>query len=64
MSGHTRETNDVVTTVLFQLLSNGQFDPSFGKNGVLNVALLASVAEAYDVALQGENRQPPHKMAP
>ena len=55
MSGHTRETNDVVTTVLFRLLSNGQFDPSFGKNGVLNVALLASVAEAYDVALQGQN---------
>lgn len=55
VSGHTRETNDVVTTVLFRLLSNGQFDPSFGKNRVLNVALLASVAEAYDVALQGQN---------
>ena len=55
VSGHTRETNDVVTTVLFRLLSNGQFDLSFGKNGVLNVALLASVAEAYDVALQGQN---------
>lgn len=55
VSGHTRETNDVVTTVLFRLLSNGQFDPIFGENGVLNVALLASVAEAYDVALQGQN---------
>ena len=55
VSGHTRGTNDVVTTVLFRLLSNGQFDPSFGKNGVVNVALLASVAEAYDVALQGKN---------
>ena len=54
VSGHTRGTNDVVTTVLFRLLSNGQFDPSFGKNGVVNVALFASVAEAYDVALQGQ----------
>ena len=40
--------------MLFRLLSNGQFDPSFGKNGVVNVALFASVAEAYDVALQGQ----------
>ena len=55
VSGHTRGTNDVVTTVLFRLLSNGQFDPSFGNNGVVTVALLASVAEAYDVALQGQN---------
>jgi uncharacterized delta-60 repeat protein len=55
VSGHTRGTNDVVTTVLFRLLSNGQFDPSFGNNGVVKVALLASVAEAYDVALQGQN---------
>lgn len=55
VSGHTRGTNDVVTTVLFRLLSNGQFDPSFGNTGVVKVALLASVAEAYDVALQGQN---------
>ena len=53
--GHTDGTNDVVTTVLFRLLSNGQFDSSFGQNGVVNVVLLASVAEAYDVALQGQN---------
>ena len=48
-------TNDVVTTVLFRLLPNGRFDSSFGTNGVVNVALLTSVAEAYDVALQGKN---------
>ena len=55
VSGHTRGTNDVVTTVLFRLLSNGQLDPSFGNTGVVKVALFASVAEAYDVALQGQN---------
>ena len=48
-------TNHVVTTVLFRLLQNGRFDSSFGTNGVVSVALLASVAEAYDVALQGQN---------
>jgi uncharacterized delta-60 repeat protein len=55
VSGHTDGTSDVVTTVLFRLLPNGQFDSSFGNNGVVNVALLTSVAEAYDVALQGQN---------
>jgi uncharacterized delta-60 repeat protein len=39
LSGHTDGTNDVVTTVLFRLLSNGQFDPSFGNNGVVNVGV-------------------------
>ena len=55
VSSHTSGTNAVVTTVLFRLLANGQFDSSFGKNRVVNVALLASFAEAYDVALQGQN---------
>lgn len=32
VSGHTRGTNDVVTTVLFRLLPTGQFDSSFGQN--------------------------------
>lgn len=54
VSGHTSDA-EVVTTVLFRLLPNGQFDSSFGQNGVVNVALLAFVAEAYDVALQGQN---------
>lgn len=54
VSGHTSDAG-VVTTVLFRLLPNGQFDSSFGQNGVVNVALLAFVAEAYDVALQGQN---------
>lgn len=53
-SGHTSDAG-VVTTVLFRLLSNGQFDTSFGRDGVVNVALLQFVAEAYDVALQGTN---------
>jgi hypothetical protein len=30
-------------------------DTHFGQNGVMNEALLAFVAEAYDVALQGQN---------
>ena len=54
VSGHTSDAG-VVTTVLFRLLPTGQFDSSFGRNGIVNVALLASVAEAYDIALQGQN---------
>ena len=54
VSGHTSDTG-VVTTVLFRLLPDGQFDTSFGRDGVVNVALLPFVAEAYDVALQGQN---------
>ena len=54
VSGHTSDAG-VITTVLFRLLPNGQFDATFGRNGVVNVALLAFVAEAYDVAMQGQN---------
>jgi uncharacterized delta-60 repeat protein len=54
VSGHTSDAG-VITTVLFRLLPNGQFDSTFGRNGVVHVALLAFVAEAYDVALQGQN---------
>ena len=44
-----------VSEQLFRLLSNGQLDPSFGNTGVVKVALVASVAEAYGVALQKQN---------
>jgi uncharacterized delta-60 repeat protein len=54
VSGHTSNAG-VVTIVLFRLLPDGQFDSSFGRDGVVNVALLPFIAEAYDVALQGEN---------
>ena len=54
VSGHTSDAG-VITTVLFRLLPDGQFDSSFGRDGVVNVALLAFVAEAYDVALQGQH---------
>lgn len=54
VSGHTSDAG-VITTVLFRLLPDGQFDPNFGRDGVVNVALLAFVAEAYDVAFQGPN---------
>lgn len=54
VSGHTSNAG-VVTTVLFRLLPDGQFDSSFGRDGVVNVALLPFIAEAYDVALQGDN---------
>lgn len=54
VSGHTSNAG-VVTTVLFRLLPDGQFDTSFGREGVVNVALLPFIAEAYDVALQGDN---------
>lgn len=54
VSGHTSDAA-VITTVLFRLLPDGQFDTSFGRDGVVNVALLPFVAEAYDVALQGTN---------
>lgn len=54
VSGHTSDAG-VITTVLFRLLPNGQFDATFGRNGVVHVALLAFIAEAYDVAMQGQN---------
>lgn len=54
VSGHTSDAG-VITTVLFRLLPSGQLDTSFGQAGIVNAALLASVAEAYDVALQGTN---------
>jgi hypothetical protein len=41
--------------VLFRLLTNGQFDSSFGQHGVAIAALLESVAEAYAVVLQEQN---------
>ncbi len=55
VSGHTSGANGVITTVLFRLLPTGQFDSTFGQQGVVNHALLPSVAEAYDVALQGNH---------
>ena len=54
VSGHTSDAG-VITTVLFRLLPDGQFDSTFGRDGVVHVALLAFVAEAYDVAFQGQN---------
>ena len=54
VSGHTSNAG-VITTVLFRLLPDGQFDSTFGRDGIVNVALLPFVAEAYDVALQGQN---------
>lgn len=54
VSGHTSDSG-IVTTNLFRLLPTGQLDPSFGQNGIVNVALLPFVSEAYDVALQDSN---------
>ena len=54
VSGHTSNAG-VVTTLLFRLLPDGQFDSGFGRDGVVNIALLPFVAEAYDVALQGDD---------
>ncbi|MGQ0557831.1 MAG: hypothetical protein ACT4PN_18020, partial [Nitrospiraceae bacterium] len=54
VSGHTSDAG-VITTVLFRLLPDGQFDSTFGRDGVVHVALLAFVAEACDVAFQEQN---------
>lgn len=59
VTGHTEIAEDtpdeVVTTVLFRLTANGQFDATFGHNGVVSHNLGLKVAEAYDVALQGSS---------
>ncbi len=55
VSGHTADAAGVITTVLFRLSPTGQLDSTFGKNGVVNEKLLPSIAEAYDVAFQGQN---------
>lgn len=54
VSNHTSDAG-MITAVLFRLLPDGQFDSTFGRNGVVHLALLALIAEAYDVALQGQN---------
>lgn len=54
VSGYTSDAG-VVTTVLFRLPPDGGIDSAFGRNGVVHIALLPFVAEAYDVALQGNN---------
>jgi uncharacterized delta-60 repeat protein len=57
VTGHTEiaedTPNEVVSSVLFRLTSDGQFDSTFGNNGVVSNALGLRIAEAYDVALQG-----------
>ncbi len=52
VSGYT-SSGGVVSPVLFRIHPNGRLDRSFGTDGISNVRLLPSVAEAYDVALQG-----------
>lgn len=59
VTGHTEiaedTPNEVVTAVIFRLTSSGQFDFTFGNNGVVSNALGLRIAEAYDVSLQGSN---------
>jgi uncharacterized delta-60 repeat protein len=55
VSGYTRDADSIVSPVLFKVDAKGQFDATFGVGGVFNQIVLASVAEAYDVAMQGAN---------
>jgi uncharacterized delta-60 repeat protein len=57
IAGYTRSPGDapVVSPVLVRILPDGTLDKGFGRDGVSNVQLLPAVAEAYDVALQGDN---------
>lgn len=53
ITGYTADMDGVVSPVLFKLTTSGQFDMTFGTNGVFNQIVLAAVTEAYGAALQG-----------
>lgn len=53
VAGYTRDADMVVSPVLFKLTPTGQFDMTFGTNGVFNQIVLGVVTEAYAATLQG-----------
>jgi len=56
VSGYTRTTATppVVHPVLVRVTPTGTLDPSFGTGGIAGETILAAVAEAYEVGLQGD----------
>lgn len=55
VSGYSGVGEGPVAPVLFKLDAEGELVTEFGTEGVASAALLPSVAEAYEVGLQGDN---------
>ncbi|MGH8905562.1 MAG: hypothetical protein ACRD0K_03375 [Egibacteraceae bacterium] len=55
MAGYTRDAESVVKPVLVRLADDGTLDETFGEAGIASAELLAAVAEAYDVTMQGDD---------
>ena len=54
MAGYSSKSG-VVIPQLVRVDDSGELDPSFGAGGIASAQLLPAVAEAYDVAMQGDN---------
>lgn len=54
-SGYWTDGDSVVRPAVFKLKPDGTLDAGFATGGVFSPVVLASVAEAYDVAMQGTN---------
>jgi uncharacterized delta-60 repeat protein len=52
--GYSRDGDGIVSPVLIRLSADGVLDESFGEGGVANHVVLDGVAEAYNVAFQGD----------
>lgn len=54
MAGYTRDAQGVVSPVLVRMADDGTLDETFGEGGIATAEILPAVAEAYDVAMQGD----------
>lgn len=54
-AGYARDGDGIVSPVLIRLTSDGAFDETFGDAGIANHQVLDTVAEAYNVAFQGDD---------
>jgi uncharacterized delta-60 repeat protein len=54
MAGYSSKSG-VVIPQLVRVDDSGELDPGFGAGGIASAQLLPAVAEAYDVAMQGDN---------
>ncbi len=55
MAGYSRDGEGVVRPVLVRMAGDGTLDETFGEGGIATAEILPAVAEAYDVAMQGED---------
>lgn len=54
MAGYSSKSGVVIPQIV-RVDDSGELDPSFGAGGIASAQLLPAVAEAYDIAMQGDN---------